>query len=492
MLTKCNMKPMLLPAQLQQTTMSEELFSHPGFSKLCEALSVFNPFEVLGLETYELRHTKTLAWLLDPKGSHNLGTAFIERFLQGLPAGVAGHGPANLDEARVFSELPVRNKTLMLGEASSPEVAEASEKDSSKRIDVYVQVDSTFFLAIEAKIGANEHGDQLQHYREAVQKQAGGSASATTLLLYLTLDGAAPAQQAESDAWTAISWSDHVLAPLLAMLQAGPQAGDCAGQRGPNVMHFLSDYLRTLQKVTGSRDFAPRVLAEDLLKEEDYEGPIGSMLKTFHGQNAEAKARLELQLKGVKGGLEAAQLLQAVESDLRGRVCDRLASQIVRDDWVRIGSRAKKQQRQSAASTKIDFVTPTMAKLMGTIKPRFFFRLDIRRANTIELKLFYEDPQCAEDNETLPSPQRELMTWPVAEGKEEWAALTGKNWNLGQKVPKDGIGQKMALMTFGGAPKTIVRPHPEPKDIEQVQDWLAKVVRFVDRKIDAMSGAAPA
>jgi len=471
--------------------MSEELFSHPGFSKLCEALSVFNPFEVLGLESYELRHTKTLAWLLDPKGSHNLGTAFIERFLQGLPAGVAGQLPVNLDAARVFSELPVRKKTLMLGEASSPEVAEATEKDSSKRIDVYVQVDSTFFLAIEAKIGANEHGDQLQHYREAVQKQAGDSASATTLLLYLTLDGAAPVQQAERNYWTAINWSDHVLVPLQAMLQASPQAGDCAGQPGPNVMHFLSDYLRTLQKVTGSRDFAPRVLAEDLLKGEDYEGPIGSMLKTFHDQNAEAKARLQLQLKGVKGGLEAASLLQAVESDLRARVCDKLAFQILRDDWVRIGSGAK-TQRQSAKSTKIDFMTPTMAKLMGTSKPQFFFRLDIRRAKTIELKLFYENPQRAEGNEPLPSPQRELMAWPGNEDQEEWPALMEENWNLGQALTNGGTGKKMAVITFGGAPQTIVRPHPEPKDIEQVQDWLANVVRFVDRKIDGMPGGTPA
>ena len=471
--------------------MSEELFSHRGFSKLCEALSVFNPFEVLGLETYELRHTKTLAWLLDPKGSHNLGIAFVERFLKGLPPGVAGQLPANLDAARVFSELPVRNKTLMLGEASSPDMVEAAEKDSSKRIDVYVQVDATFFLAIEAKIGANEHGDQLQHYREAVQKQAGGLASASALLLYLTLDGAAPAQQAERDYWTAINWNDHVLLPLQAMLQASLQAGEGAGQPGSGVVHFLSDYLRTLQKVTGSREYAPRVLAENLLKEEDYKGPIGGMLDIFYGQNAEAKARLQLQLKGIKGGLEAASLLQAVEADLRARVCETLASQIVREDWVRIGSGAKRQ-RQSAASTKIDFVTPNMAKLMGASKPRFFFRLDIRRAKTIELKLFYENPQRVDGNETLPPLQRELMTWPVAEGKREWAALMGTSWNLGQALTNGGTGKKMAVLTFGGEPATIVRPLSEPEDIERVQDWLAKVVHFVDLRIDGLSGGAPA
>ena len=137
-------------------------------------------------------------------------------------------------------------------------------------------------------------------------------------------------------------------------------------------------------------------------------------------------------------------------------------------------------------------MTPTMAKLMGTSKPQFFFRLDIRRAKTIELKLFYENPQRAEGNEPLPSPQRELMAWPGNEDQEEWPALMEENWNLGQALTNGGTGKKMAVITFGGEPATIVRPLSEPEDIERVQDWLAKVVHFVDLRIDGLSGGAPA
>ena len=196
--------------------MIEGISTHRGFAKLCEALSVFNPFDVLGLETYELRHTKTLAWLLDPKGSHDLGSAFLERFLAGLPDRLSMALPADLDKARVFSELPVKHKTLRLGDALPPEASEATGKDSSKRIDVYMQVESAFFLAIEAKIGADEHGNQLEHYRQAVEKQAAGQSAPT--LLYLTLEGAQPVQPEERKRWSAINWRDHVLAPLQATL----------------------------------------------------------------------------------------------------------------------------------------------------------------------------------------------------------------------------------------------------------------------------------
>lgn len=459
--------------------MIEGISPHPGFAKLCEALSVFNPFDVLGLETYELRHTKTLAWLLDPKGSHNLGTAFVERFLTGLPDRLSMRLPANLDTARVFSELPVKDKTLRLGDAVPSEAIEATGNDSSKRIDVYMQVESTFFLAIEAKIGADEHGNQLEHYREAVQKQAAGRAVPT--LLYLTLEGAEPGKQGEREYWTAINWHEHVLLPLQATLQDAQRGQAGAGHAGSSVMHFLFDYVTTLHKVTGSREYAPRILAEEILTEETYDGPLGTMIDVLHSRDSAAKVRLQLHLKGIKGGQEAANLLQVVESDLRAKACNTLAARLVRDDWMRIGT-STGRQKQSVDSTKIDFMTKKMVMLMGTAEPHFFFRLDIRRTNTIELKLFFENPERFVPGKPLSSPQQDLMEW----SGDEWAALMKTSWNLGRAIPNGGIGKKMAVMTFGGISTTIVRRMPDAEDIKQVQEWLAKVVCFVDRKMDEM------
>lgn len=462
---------------------SESIDSHRGFARLCESLSVFNPFDVLGLETYELRHTKTLAWLLDPQGSHNLGTAFLERFMAGLPGALPNTLPANAEAALVFSELAVKDSVLMIGDASAPQTAE--EKTNS-RIDVYLQIGTDFFLAIEAKLGAKEHGNQLRNYREAVEKQAAGLHPHTTALLYLTLDGAAPVRAEEAAHWVAINWSEHVIVPLQATLQEARRLPEGVETPAANVLHFLSDYLRTLQKVTGSRDYAPRGLAEQILMEEAPNGLIHKMIDTFHDQGKGPKAELQLQLKAIKGGAEAAKLLMEVESNLRARVCDTIASQVLRDDCVRIGPT---DQTAATQKTSIDFITAKMAKLMGASRPAFCFRLDIRRTDTIELKLFFDKARRHPLEGPLPWPQEHVRTWP---GLGEWHDSGFENWNLGQGVGNGGVGQKMAVITFGGKPRAIVRHLDEVGDMKPVQDWLAKVIRFVDLRMDELLEAATA
>ncbi len=41
----------------------------------------FNAFDVLRYAEYEIRHSNVLAWLLDPNGTHGIGRAFLEWFL---------------------------------------------------------------------------------------------------------------------------------------------------------------------------------------------------------------------------------------------------------------------------------------------------------------------------------------------------------------------------------------------------------------------------
>lgn len=63
------------------------------------------------------------------------------------------------------------------------------------------------------------------------------------------------------------------------------------------------------------------------------------------------------------------------------------------------------------------------------------------------------------------------------------------NWNLGQAAGREGVGKKMAVKTFGGISTTIVRKMPGAEAIKPVQEWLAKVACFVDRKMDGMLDA---
>lgn len=44
-------------------------------------LTGINFFEIPGISSSEIRHSRMLAWLLDPKESHKLGSEFLKKFL---------------------------------------------------------------------------------------------------------------------------------------------------------------------------------------------------------------------------------------------------------------------------------------------------------------------------------------------------------------------------------------------------------------------------
>lgn len=44
-------------------------------------IDVFNPFKVLEIERYEIRHSNVLAWLLTPNENHGLNDFFLKKVL---------------------------------------------------------------------------------------------------------------------------------------------------------------------------------------------------------------------------------------------------------------------------------------------------------------------------------------------------------------------------------------------------------------------------
>ena len=60
----------------------EALFvNNAELDELRAHLAKFNPFDILGMGHMEIRHSYTLAWLLDPQGNHGMGEEFLRRFL---------------------------------------------------------------------------------------------------------------------------------------------------------------------------------------------------------------------------------------------------------------------------------------------------------------------------------------------------------------------------------------------------------------------------
>ena len=58
------------------------LLEDEKLEKINKSVSRFNPFRVLKLEHYEIRHSNFLAWLLNPQESHDLDDVFLKKFLE--------------------------------------------------------------------------------------------------------------------------------------------------------------------------------------------------------------------------------------------------------------------------------------------------------------------------------------------------------------------------------------------------------------------------
>jgi len=105
---------------------------------------------VLGIHRAEIRHSRILAWLLDPCGRHGLGTQLLRALLAKTtnPGGDSdGGGAGLLEEATSQCEVPIEGG----------------------RLDIVVEAPG-LYLVIENKIDALESKRQCEHYFRTVSQ----------------------------------------------------------------------------------------------------------------------------------------------------------------------------------------------------------------------------------------------------------------------------------------------------------------------------------
>ncbi len=160
-------------AELDRKVLEDFVVNNADLERLEALLNRFNIFEAVGFVWQEIRHSTFLAFLLDPRASHGLGDAFAKRLLQ----------QAVMDAPN--TPVPVTPIELSLWDLGQMEVWR-----EWKRIDIFL-LDEREKLAviIENKIGAGEHGDQLDRYHAAVREEYPGY---RLLALYMTPGGDEP------------------------------------------------------------------------------------------------------------------------------------------------------------------------------------------------------------------------------------------------------------------------------------------------------------
>lgn len=147
----------------------------------------FNVFQILGLETREVRtHSAFLAELLNPAGSHGLGDTFLKLFLPLLD-----FPEFDASRARVVVEQPI-------GQIDADYM-------QGGRIDLYLEAAGRYIF-IENKIYASDQFHQLWRYHQH---------QTAARLVYLTLDGAEPpiwstGQQLPAGRCLPLSYKHHI------------------------------------------------------------------------------------------------------------------------------------------------------------------------------------------------------------------------------------------------------------------------------------------
>lgn len=146
----------------------------------------FNLFDVLKISRTEIRYSNMLGWLLNPNENHGLGDAFLKGILQCL---VENDSNGRYD---VFHVL------LM-------DLYSFSVMREWKNIDILLtSSDEKTVIAIENKVGSHEHSNQLNRYREILEKEYAGY---NRLYVFLTPDGESPS---DVENWDVLTYNNVV------------------------------------------------------------------------------------------------------------------------------------------------------------------------------------------------------------------------------------------------------------------------------------------
>ena len=134
----------------EQYAALEKLGQDPDLDELGRQLSEFNLFHLLGIGGEEEKHSRVLAWLLNPRGNHQLGDAFLKGFL----AATTGLELAGDDLSAVEVRREWRNQVD--GEWGFLDILVLDEGNQ-------------WLCAIENKVWTGEHSRQLTRYRRALE-----------------------------------------------------------------------------------------------------------------------------------------------------------------------------------------------------------------------------------------------------------------------------------------------------------------------------------
>jgi len=198
--------------------------NNDDMERLESILDEFNPFSVLKLSNYEIRHSNVLGWLMNPRENHRLGSVFLRKFL-----------------AEVIINNTEMNTEISVFDVCTANLDDVVIKREWKNIDlIAISEANKWILVLENKIHAKESRNQLTKYLESIKETFVGY---EIVPIFLTLHQDGPGDQRYGTA------NYDQICNLLRFIVSIHD--DNLNSR---VVDFLNHYLKTLEVLTMNND----------------------------------------------------------------------------------------------------------------------------------------------------------------------------------------------------------------------------------------------
>jgi len=263
----------------------EKLITDEDFDKLKDHFKDINIFKVMGIDQNEIRHSNTIAWLLDPSKNHNLGALFFQKLMAQLFE----------KDTDYFNDRDINILQLLLNDIDDMKVSREKED-----IDILVvSKKSNFVLCIENKIKADISENQLKKYYKHIKEHY---SSYNMIFLLLSPAGfkAPPDKSDNPEDWFPASYED-IVKILRSILDLDIEQ---------KVRYIIDDYIKLLEKenIVGnvkldeilSSLFTKHKDAIDLLLEHSKKSKESQPVRRVQGIIKEILQEYEEKIVGIK------------------------------------------------------------------------------------------------------------------------------------------------------------------------------------------------
>ena len=168
------------------------------FIELKEYYKQLSFMQVVGCSRLELQHSNFIAWLLNSKSDHNLGTAPIVKFLSMIALCKEKDINNSIDYDDDFLNSFINENFNVMDVEINTEravVKDNSKNDNKTRIDIEILVSSMINnqkkilpIIIENKVKSKEHDKQTQYYCDWAKVQYSNERYLKPIFIYLTPD----------------------------------------------------------------------------------------------------------------------------------------------------------------------------------------------------------------------------------------------------------------------------------------------------------------